>query len=84
MSQNTRQRKEGIKMKTWKRNGYKVIEREHDYSLHCFAVVAKGMDEQVIYPDSIEAMESIITDLDNGEDVNGWEDGMGNTIYTEG
>ena len=70
-------------MKTWTREGYTVEEREFDYDLHCFAVVVEGKEDQIITPDSIEAMESIIADLDNGEDVDGWEDGNGNTIYTE-
>ena len=69
-------------MRTWKREEYRVVEREHDYDLHCFVVIVKGKDDQIIYPDSIDAMNSIIHDLDNGDDVDGWEDGMGNTIYT--
>ena len=71
-----------IKMRTWERNGYKVVEQEFDYSLHQFAVIVPGKKDQVITPDSIESMDSIIADLDNGEEVEGWEDGMGNTIYT--
>lgn len=69
-------------MKIWQRNGYTVEEREFDYDLHCFAVVQDGKEDQIITPGSIENMNSIIVDLDAGEDVNGWEDGMGNTIYT--
>jgi len=70
-------------MKEWKRDGYTVEEREFDHSLHCFAVIVEGKKEQVITPDSIESMNSIIADLDAGEEVQGWEDGMGNTIYTD-
>ena len=68
-------------MRAWKRNGYTVEEKEFDYDLHCFAVVQKGKEDQTITPGSIEDMNSIITDLDNGEDVGGWEDGAGNTIH---
>ena len=70
-------------MKTWTRNGYTVEEREFDYDLHCFVVVVDGKEDQIITPDSIEAMSSIIADLNAGEDVNGWEDGLGNIIYIE-
>ena len=70
-------------MRKWKRNGYTVEEREFDYSLHVFAVLVDGKKEQIIYPASIEDMESLIADLDNGDDVQGWEDGNGNTIYTD-
>jgi len=69
-------------MRTWKRSGYKVVEQEFDYSLHQFAVIVPGKKDQIITPDSIESMNSIIADLDNGEEVEGWEDGIGNTIYT--
>lgn len=71
------------KMREWKREGYTVEERSFGYSLHCFAVLVEGKDEQIIYPDSIESMNSIIADLDAGADVSGWEDDMGNTIYTD-
>ena len=67
-------------MRAWKRNGYIIEEREFDYDLHCFAVVQIEKEDQIITPDSIESMNSIIIDLNNGEDVDGWEDGMGNTI----
>ena len=68
-------------MKTWMRNGYKVVERPFDYDLHVFDI--KNDNEEVIttiYPATIEDMQSIIRDLDAGEDVDGWEDGNGNTI----
>jgi len=69
-------------MKTWMRNGYKVVERPFDYDLHVFDII-RDDDEEVIttiYPATIEDMRSIIRDLDAGEDVDGWEDGNGNTI----
>lgn len=68
-------------MKTWMRNGYKVVERPFDYDLHVFDVIGCGGKViTTIYPATIEDMNAIIRDLDNGEDVNGWEDGNGNTI----
>ncbi|PEA83809.1 hypothetical protein [Bacillus pseudomycoides] len=70
-------------MRTWNREGYQVEEVELDYDLHAFEIVK---DEEVIAtitPDKIEDMHQIIEALDNGEDVNGWEDGMGNTISIE-
>lgn len=70
-------------MRTWNREGYQVEEVELNYDLHAFEIVK---DEEVIAtitPNTIEDMKQIIEDLDNGEDVNGWEDGMGNTISIE-
>lgn len=67
-------------MRTWQRKGYTVEERAFDHDLHCFAVVQPGQEDQIIYPATIEDMQAIIADLDNGADVDGWEDGMGNTI----
>lgn len=68
-------------MKTWKRNGYKVIERPFDYDLHVFDVIMdNGYCIYTICPATIEDMRSIIRDLDAGADVDGWEDGNGNTI----
>lgn len=70
-------------MRKWERNGYTVEERDFDYDLHQFAVIVEGKKEQLITPDSIESMNDIMADLDAGEDVQGWEDGCGNTIYTD-
>ncbi|MEK3873704.1 MULTISPECIES: hypothetical protein [unclassified Paenibacillus] len=67
-------------MRTWERSGYSVKEMPFDYSLHEFAVVKDNETVAVITPGSIDDMEAIISDLDAGHDVNGWEDGMGNTI----
>jgi len=67
----------------WEREGYSVEMRDFDYDLKQFAVIVLGKKEQLIIPGSIESMNSIIEDLNNGEDVDGWEDGMGNTIYTD-
>lgn len=67
-------------MRTWNRKGYEVVEVEFDGDLHEFEVIKNGEVVATITPDTIEDMEQIIADLDNGEDVDGWEDGMGNTI----
>ena len=70
-------------MREWKREGYTIEERPFDYDLHVFAVIVEGKKDQIIYPATIGVMESIIDDLNDGESVDGWEDGMGNTIYTD-
>ncbi len=67
-------------MRTWNRNGYEVVEREFDYDLHVFDVIKDDEIIATITPDGIESMDSIIADLDSGLDVDGWEDGNGNTI----
>lgn len=67
-------------MRTWKREGYEVVEKEFDYDLHQFEIIKDEEVKFTITPASIVDMQSIIEDLDAGEDVNGWEDGMGNTI----
>lgn len=68
-------------MKTWVRGLHFVQEVEFDGDLHEFVVV-NGKDEEVarITPADLEQQEQIIADLDAGEDINGWEDGNGNTI----
>ena len=66
-------------MRTWERENYKVVMVEYDFDLKAFAVL-QDQEEQVIYPDDLEDMENIINDLDDGEDVDGWDDGMGNVI----
>ncbi|MBX0320156.1 hypothetical protein [Shouchella clausii] len=72
-----------MELKTWKRNGYQVEEQEFDYSLHQFVIIQNGEVVAAITPASLEDMSLIIQDLNNGEDVNGWEDGLGNTIYID-
>ena len=67
-------------LKTWERNTYTVEEREFDGDLHEFDVIKNGEVIATINPETIEDMQAIIEDLDNGEDVDGWEDGNGNTI----
>lgn len=72
-----------ITMRTWKREGYEVVEKEFDFDLHEFDIIKNGETIATITPGNIEEMEDIITALDDGEDVDGWEDGMGNTIYID-
>jgi len=68
-------------MKTWERDGYIVVERPFDFDLHVFDVIGDGGEViGTIYPADINDMHAIIKDLDSGEDVDGWEDGNGNTI----
>jgi len=68
-----------MELRTWERKWYTVEMVDHDYDLKAFEVI-QGDKVQTIYPATIEDMEQIIEDLDNGEDVGGWEDGNGNTI----
>jgi hypothetical protein len=68
-------------MRTWEREGYYVREVEFDYDLHAFEVIKDNEIIATITPATIEDMNLIISDLDNGEDVNGWEDGNGNTVH---
>jgi len=68
-----------MELRTWERNGYTVEMVEWDYDLKAFEVI-QGENTQTIVPATIEDMQAIIEDLDNGEDVDGWEDGNGNTI----
>ncbi len=69
-----------IEMRTWERKGYKIIEVEFDYDLHTFEAVKDGDVVATITPSTIEDMQRIINDLNTGHDINGWEDGLGNTI----
>ncbi|MFI8680419.1 helix-turn-helix domain-containing protein [Bacillus thuringiensis] len=71
---------EGLTMKIWERKGYTIVEVEHNYDLHAFEIIQNEEVVATITPNTIEDMNQIIEDLNNGEDVNGWEDGMGNTI----
>jgi uncharacterized protein YkuJ len=76
-----RYKKEEKQMRTWVRNGYKVVEVEFDYDLHQFEVVRdNGEIVATITPSDLDNQNEIIKALDAGEDVEGWEDGHGNTI----
>lgn len=68
-----------MELRTWERENYTVEMVDHDYDLKAFEVI-QGDKVQTIYPATIEDMQAIIDDLDVGEDVDGWEDGNGNTI----
>ena len=68
-------------MRVWEREGYWVEERPFDYDLHEFDVVKDDEVIATITPADLDDMARIVEALDAGEDVNGWEDGMGNTIY---
>lgn len=73
----------GNNMRTWERKGYEVIEKEFDGDLHHFDIMQDDEVVATIEPETIDDMQLIKADLDAGEDVNGWEDGNGNTIYIE-
>jgi len=68
-------------MRAWTRKLYTVQEVGFDYDLHAFDIINKIGDVIAnIVPSTIEDMDYIIECLNGGEDVDGWEDGMGNTI----
>ena len=69
-------------IKRWERENYIIREEEFNYDLHKFVIWQYSMSHTII-PNTIEDMKQIITDLDNGLDVNGWDDGAGNTIETQ-
>lgn len=71
-----------MELRTWERSGYTVEMVDFDYDLKAFEVV-QGDKVQTIYPATIEDMQAIIDDLDAGECVDGWEDGLGNTVVIE-
>jgi hypothetical protein len=76
-----REKKEGKQMRTWTRKGYTVREIEFDYDLHQFEVVRdNGEIIATITPFDLDDQNDIIEALDAGQGVEGWEDGMGNTI----
>lgn len=66
--------------RTWERENYTVNEVAFDHDLHEFEVVQNDEIVATINPNTLENQAQIIADLDNGEDVDGWEDGNGNTI----
>src|SRR5690625_3725871 len=55
--------KEEIKMRTWERNGYEVVEVDFDGDLKEFEVIKNEEIIATITPDSVEAMNQIIEDL---------------------
>jgi hypothetical protein len=72
--------REELRMRVWERKGYRVAEKEFDHDLHEFDVVKGGEVIATITPADLDDMQRIVEALDAGEGVNGWEDGMGNTI----
>lgn len=71
-------------MRVWERENYKVVEKVFDYSLYQFDVVRNdGELVATITPSSLEDQDGIVAALNRGEDVDGWEDGSGNTIYID-
>lgn len=73
-------------MKTWMRSNYTIEEINFDYSLHAFKLVSDdGTVLGNIYPASVEDMQEIIVELDNGANPieDKWEDGNGNTLSFE-
>ena len=67
-------------MRTWKRDGYTVEEREFDYDLHKLVVVVDDEDAAEIIPQDEEDMEDMIAELDAGAGVIGWADGQGGDV----
>lgn len=67
-------------MRIWKRNGYIVREVDFDGDLHEFEIIKNGKVIATITPADLDDMAQIVADLDAGEGVDGWEDGMGNVI----
>lgn len=67
-------------MRVWERGSYKIVEVEFDHDLHQFNVVKNDEVIASIVPADLENQEQIIIDLNAGEDVDGWDDGMGGTI----
>lgn len=72
-------------LRVWKYGTYEVREMSFDRDLHQFEVVTlpdTPFEElaHTITPDSLEIQEEIVKDLNNGNGVNGWEDGNGDTI----
>lgn len=70
-------------MKKWYRNGYFVQEVSFNFALHEFQIIRHAKVIHTITPETVEDMNRIIEALDAGEDVNGWENGSGETIAIE-
>lgn len=74
-------------MKTWETKLVTVQEVAFEHDLHAFDVYNKeGKLLGGIYPDDIDAMQSLIDDLNGGSCpiADHWEDGMGNTCNLDG
>ncbi|ODP26191.1 hypothetical protein PTI45_04469 [Paenibacillus nuruki] len=68
-------------MHTWMRDNYKIIPIEHHHGLYKFEVVQNNEVIAVISPATLIQQKQVITALDEGEDIHGWDDCTGNTIY---
>lgn len=76
-----------IIMNTWTTDLVTVNEIPFDNTLHAFEVLnLDGAFLGTINPATIEDMNQIISDLNNGDCpvADGWEDGNGNTCTIEG
>lgn len=67
-------------MRVWHRRNYIVEEVEFALDLHAFNVIYDDTIIATIIPGTIEEMHQIIEQLDNGEEVEGWKNGLGETI----
>ena len=70
--------------KKWTREGYTIEMIDFDFDLKHFLVKQENGMTHTIAPATIEDMKEIVKALDNGEDVDGWEDGKWNTISISG
>jgi hypothetical protein len=69
-------------MKSWTIGNVEVFEEKFDFDLHCFRIVIEGKEDQYIYPQTFDDMDLLIDALDRGLDINGFENGFGETITT--
>lgn len=65
----------------WSRENYTVELVDFDHDLKVFEVVQDDKVITTIYPSTIEDMNEMIKDLNDGADVNGWENGLGETVH---
>ncbi|APC48308.1 hypothetical protein BME96_09070 [Virgibacillus halodenitrificans] len=72
-----------LEFKIWVREGYEIKEIKSQGNLHEFEVVKGSEVVATIAPADVYDMEMIKADLDDGDDVNGWDDGKGNTINVD-
>lgn len=58
-----------------------IREVDFDYDLHDFEVIADGEYIGTIHPDTVDDCDDIRRVIEEeGVDVEGWEDGCGNTV----
>lgn len=68
-------------MNMWTRKNYVIIPVEHHHDLYKFEVIQNGEIIAIISPSTLSQQNHIISALNDGEDINGWDDCNGNTIY---